>query len=55
MGAWDAARPRNLTHAGAPFVIVDIDPERCERAIVAGHLAVAADSTRDDTLRLVGI
>jgi voltage-gated potassium channel len=44
-----------LTHAGAPFVIVDIDPERCERAIVAGHLAVAADSTRDDTLRQAGI
>jgi voltage-gated potassium channel len=44
-----------LTHSGAPFVIVDIDPERCERAMVAGHLAVAADSTRDDTLRQAGI
>ncbi len=44
-----------LRHAGVPFVIVDIEPERVERAIMAGLLAVAADSTRDDTLRLVGI
>jgi voltage-gated potassium channel len=44
-----------LRHAGVPFVIVDINPERVERAIVAGLLAVAADSTRDETLRLVGI
>src|SRR5689334_2640397 len=44
-----------LRHAGVPFVIVDISPERVERALHAGLLAVAADSTRDDTLRLVGI
>jgi voltage-gated potassium channel len=44
-----------LTREGAPFVIVDIDPERCEKAMLAGQLAVAADSTRDDTLRQVGI
>jgi voltage-gated potassium channel len=44
-----------LRHAGVPFVIVDINPERVERAMIAGLLAVAADSTRDDTLRLVGI
>ncbi|HEX3875943.1 MAG TPA: potassium channel family protein, partial [Bryobacteraceae bacterium] len=40
-----------LHRAGMPFVVVDIDPSRAERAIRAGQLAVAADSTRDDTLR----
>jgi voltage-gated potassium channel len=44
-----------LAHAGVPFVVVDIDPTRAERAMLAGMLAVAADSTRDETLRLVGI
>src|SRR5205823_12083109 len=44
-----------LKHAGVPFVVVDIDPERVERAMLAGMLAVNADSTRDETLRLVGI
>ncbi len=44
-----------LTHEGAPFVVVDINPERAERAIRAGQLAMAADSTRDDTLPQVGI
>jgi len=44
-----------LAHAGVPFVVVDIDPARAERAILAGMLAVAADSTRDETLRQVGI
>ena len=36
-----------LQRAGATFVVVDINPERVERAILAGMLAVAADSTRD--------
>ena len=44
-----------LAHAGVPFVIVDIDPVRIERAMLAGMLGFAADSTRDETLRLVGI
>src|SRR3984957_6646163 len=44
-----------LTREGAPFVIVDIDPERVEKAMLNGQLAVAADSTRDETLRQVGI
>ena len=44
-----------LSHAGVPFVVVDIDPDRVERAMHAGMLAVAADSTHDETLRLVGI
>ncbi|MEO8596740.1 MAG: potassium channel protein [Candidatus Solibacter sp.] len=44
-----------LQHAGVPFVVVDIDPERVERAMLAGMLAVAADSTHDQTLRHVGI
>jgi len=44
-----------LQHAGVPFVVVDIDPDRVERAMLAGMLAVAADSTHDQTLHLVGI
>src|SRR5215510_4223624 len=44
-----------LQHAGAPFVIIDRDPERVERAMTAGMLAANADSTRDETLREVGI
>lgn len=44
-----------LQHSGVPFVVLDINPERVERAIMAGMLAVASDSTRDDTLRQVGI
>jgi len=44
-----------LKHAGVPFVIVDRNPDRVEQAIMAGMLAANADSTRDETLRLVGI
>lgn len=44
-----------LQHAGVPFVVVDMNPERAERAIAAGMLAVAADSTSDETLRQLGI
>jgi voltage-gated potassium channel len=44
-----------LQHAGVPFVVVDIDPDRAERAMLSGMLAVAADSTRDETLHEVGI
>jgi voltage-gated potassium channel len=44
-----------LGRAGVPFVVVDIDPDRVQRAMLAGMLAVAADSTQDETLRLVGI
>ena len=44
-----------LMHEGAPFVVVDTSPERVERAMLSGMLAVSADATRDDTLRQVGI
>jgi voltage-gated potassium channel len=44
-----------LQRAGVPFVVVDNSPERTELAMLAGLLAVSADSTRDDTLRQVGI
>src|SRR5580693_6849321 len=32
-----------LHHAGVPFVVVDTNPDRMERAMRAGQLAVAAD------------
>jgi voltage-gated potassium channel len=44
-----------LQQAGVPFVVVDNDDERVEKAIGEGMLAVAADSTRDETLRSVGV
>ena len=46
---------QELQQAGVPFVVVDIDDDRVERAIASGMLAVAADSTRDETLRSVGV
>ena len=44
-----------LQQAGVPFAVVDIDDDRVEKAVAAGMLAVAADSTRDETLRAVGV
>ena len=44
-----------LQHAGVPFVVVDRDAERVERAMMDGMLAVSADSTQDETLHQVGI
>lgn len=44
-----------LARERVPLVVVDINPERAERAMMSGQLAVAADSTRDDTLRQVGV
>lgn len=44
-----------LKRAGVPFVVVDRESERTERAIQAGMLAVTADSTHDETLRIVGV
>jgi len=44
-----------LHHAGAAFVVVDSQPERVERAMLSGMLAVAADATHDETLHQVGI
>ena len=44
-----------LLHAGVPFVVVDSEPERVERAMLSGMLAVSADATRDETLHQVGI
>ena len=46
---------RELQQAGLPFVIVDRDPEKVESAMRAGMLAMAADSTRDQTLQDAGI
>ena len=49
------AAARELQRAGVPLVVVDRSPERVEQAIRAGMLAVAADSTRDETLREAGV
>jgi len=44
-----------LRQAGVPFVVVDNDDEKVERAIELGMLAVSADASRDETLREVRI
>ncbi|MDX2151571.1 MAG: potassium channel protein [Bryobacteraceae bacterium] len=44
-----------LQQAAAPFLVVDRNPDKVERAIKSGMLAVLADSTRDETLRDAGI
>lgn len=44
-----------LKKSGVPILVVDRNEERAERALRAGLLAVAADSTRDEVLRDVGI
>jgi voltage-gated potassium channel len=44
-----------LKRGGASFVIVDRNPERVEQAMRLGMLAVQADSTRDETLREIGV
>lgn len=44
-----------LKRSGAPFIVIDRDDALVERAIRDGMLAVVADSTRDETLKDVGI
>jgi len=44
-----------LRQAGVPFVVVDRNEERVERAIKNGMLAVLADASRDETLRDAGV
>lgn len=44
-----------LKSAGVPFVVVDRNQERVDEALRNGMLAMTADSTRDETLRLAGV
>jgi voltage-gated potassium channel len=44
-----------LKEAGVPLVIVDRNPDKVERAMRSGYLAVLADSTRDETFRDVQV
>lgn len=44
-----------LKRANAPFLIVDRNEERVERAMRMGMVAVQADATRDETLHEAGI
>lgn len=46
---------QELLTCGVPFVVVERDPDRVERAMRGGMLAVAADASKDETLREVGI
>ena len=44
-----------LQRAQVPFLVVDRNEQRVERALHAGMLAVEADATHDDSLREVGV
>ena len=44
-----------LRQAGVPFVVVDHNESRVERAMRAGMLGLLADASRDETLREAGI
>ena len=46
---------QELQSAGVPFVVVERNPDRVERAIRAGMLAVEADASKDETLHEVRI
>jgi voltage-gated potassium channel len=46
---------QELQRAGVPFLVMDRNEERVEKAIHAGMLAVLADSTRDESLREAGV
>src|ERR1035438_8826796 len=54
-GRLGRAAADELMQAGVPFVVIDKNEDRAERAIKAGMLAVCADASHDDTLRDVGI
>ena len=44
-----------LHRARVPFVITELDPDRVQRAMMGGMIAVNADATQDQMLRDVGI
>jgi voltage-gated potassium channel len=44
-----------LQRAGVPFLVIDRNEQRVERATQAGMLAILADATRDESLREAGV
>jgi voltage-gated potassium channel len=46
---------QQLQRQRVPFVVVERDPERLQKAIERGALAVEADASREDVLKRVGI
>jgi voltage-gated potassium channel len=46
---------RAMRQAGLACVVIDRDPDKVEQAVSAGLLALAADSTRDQTLVEAGV
>jgi voltage-gated potassium channel len=44
-----------LQRLQAPLIVIDRNPQRVERAMQLGMVAVEADATRDDTLRAAGV
>jgi voltage-gated potassium channel len=54
-GRLGRAAAEELQQAGVPFVVIDKNEDRAERAMRSGMLAVCADASHDDTLRDVCI
>jgi len=46
---------RQFQRQNVPFVVIERDPDRVQRAIEAGALAVEADASGEETLKRVGI
>ena len=44
-----------LQRAGVPFVVIDRNEQRVERAIASGMHAIRADATQDESLREAGV
>jgi voltage-gated potassium channel len=44
-----------LQRTGVPFLVIDRNEQRVERATQAGMLAIRADATRDESLREAGV
>lgn len=49
-GTWEALRRREVD-----VVVIEIDPDRCERARVLGARVLDGDATDNDTLRTAGV
>jgi len=54
-GRVGAGAAEELKSAGVPFVVIDRNQERVDSALKSGMLAMAADCTRDETLREAGV
>ena len=55
LGRVGSVTARSLADEGAPFVVIDADPDAVQTATEAGWVVVQGDATEEDVLRLAGI